>query len=66
MKLLTESQVRDRVRALAAKHGGQIPLARFLKVSVPYVNMVLRGQCSPGPPFLAAIKMKKAIRYEPY
>lgn len=65
MELLNEAAVRTRVKLLADSLGGVRVLARHLGVSASYVSDVLNGRRAPGPPFLAALRLKKVVGYAP-
>jgi DNA-binding transcriptional regulator YdaS (Cro superfamily) len=62
--MLTEADVRDRVKALARARGGIRALARQLGVSPSYVSDVCNGRRAPGPPFLRALGLHKVTGYQ--
>lgn len=63
MTLLTEEAVRERVRQIAGECGGVRALAKRLEISPSYVSDVLNGRRAPGPPFLAALNLRKVVGY---
>lgn len=60
---LDEVEVRGQLTRLAEETGGVRALAKALGVSPSYVSDVLNGRRAPGPPFLAALGLKKVVVY---
>lgn len=62
--MLTEQQVRERIKALVAVEGVR-GLARRLGFTPSYVSDVCNGRRAPGPPFLKLLGLRKVVGYEP-
>ena len=62
--LYTSDEVRQLIWNLEAEHGSQRALARHLGTSAQLINDILRGNREPSGPVLAALGLKRTIRYE--
>lgn len=62
--LLNKKAVLKALRDLVTSHGSQTAAADAFGVSIPYLNMVLKGKRPVGPKLLKALGIKKTLRYE--
>lgn len=63
MRLLTDEQVRVRLRRAVAFHGSQMATAKALGVAVSLVNRVLTETDDPPPKLLKALGLRREVRY---
>lgn len=57
--ILTDEQVRERVLAAVAKHGGQRKTATAFGVAQPYLSRYLAGRELAGPAILRLIGLRR-------
>ena len=62
--MLTEAEVREKVRGAMEREGGVRALAKRLEVSPSYVSDVCCGRRAPGPAFLRLLGLRKVVGYD--
>lgn len=60
---MNTDDVRERLRKLSEKAGGQRALARDLGISPSYLNDVILGRKKPGAKILTALGLERDARY---
>ena len=61
---MTPDGLREMLRSLVTYEGGQLPLARRLGVSEPYLSDVLRARREPGGKLLKSLGCRRVVIYE--
>lgn len=61
--MLTEQDIRDRLRAAIEKAGSQAAFARQHDISLQYVNDVVNGRRDIGQKILDAIGVERVVTY---
>lgn len=61
--MLNERDILDRMRAAVEQAGSQRAFAEQHKISLQYVNDVLRGRREPGQRILDALGVEKVVSY---
>ncbi len=61
--MLTEDDVRERLRAAIDAAGSQQEFARRMGISAQYINDVVRGRREPGQKILDALGIERVVSY---
>jgi transcriptional regulator with XRE-family HTH domain len=61
--MLSEQDIRERLRAAVAAAGSQQAFARQCDISAQYINDVLRGRREPGQKILTALGVERVVTY---